>query len=545
MTSSSSSSPSALSLPSLVPRLYPFFRHTIPAVRLAVPSALLLFLTVPSLPTSWIDARLFRFLLQNIVLEDRADIRDASLRTWKAAMNRVSESGDKDKVEKMWDEEVLPFVAEWMMIAMSPPGVALDANLFLKAHVSSVKVGKTGRSGESLAVSYNVDKNAMAQDLSLISVNVVLKGRFAAAEALALLMIYGSSTVRSSALSRSSLAIFHLTGCRSVLNFQNFQAFFVQQLFTYLASTAAHQILLASIIIEEWSKAVDESPASQAPAPLPLVNEHAKLLVNQLIVMLEGQTPPTYYEMLLVLSQAFTDCHALLATFVTDAKIPQTDLPSIPSSLDPAAVPADLFTVDVAGSIAGDTFEKLAAKLTRPAQKKLLPLLREKQMKIISSIGFYMSLKEKYDRQVSAALAAAVIALRTMPAKLNPVIRSIMNGVKVLYPYLSYSLQKYESTDLVLVRLSPTVRREPRPTDPLRSRRLVLHRLLIFPSRQNKPFRQDHQKPLHFRLPRRHPDSDLRQQLCHLRRHPIPSRAGEGDGGCQRCGWKGKGGAGS
>lgn len=78
---------------------------------------------------------------------------------------------------------------------MTPPGVPLDANLFLKAQVSSVKVGKTGRSGDAQAVSYNVDKVTMAQDLSLISVEEVLKGRLAAAKALAALMVHGAEVV--------------------------------------------------------------------------------------------------------------------------------------------------------------------------------------------------------------------------------------------------------------------------------------------------------------------------------------------------------------
>lgn len=81
---------------------------------------------------------------------------------------------------------------------MSPPGVALDSNLFLKAQVTSTKVGKTGRTGDAQAVSHNVDKNMMAQDLSLTSVEEVIKCRLASAKAFSLLLVGTASQVSGS-----------------------------------------------------------------------------------------------------------------------------------------------------------------------------------------------------------------------------------------------------------------------------------------------------------------------------------------------------------
>lgn len=147
--------------------------------------------------------------------------------------------------------------------------------------------------------------------------------------------------------------------------------------------------------------------------------------------MLEGQVPTAYYEMLLILSQAYGECQGLLSAFVTDGKIPQSVIPVLPTSLDPTSPPAELFTVDVAGQVAGSTFDALVKRLGKAPAKTALPMLKERQMKIVSSIGYYMAMKDKHDRQVSAAVAGAVIALRVLPGKLNPVIRSIMNGVKV------------------------------------------------------------------------------------------------------------------
>lgn len=206
----------------------------------------------------------------------------------------------------------------------------------------------------------------------------------------------------------------------------------------YLGSTSSHQMIFASILIEEWTKLHDHrAPPSPTSAPAPLVplsetNENAKMFVIHLIAILEGKIPSSYYEMLLVLGRIYTECQALLNFFVTDGKVSPDLIPTLPPSLVPTEPPVEVFTVETAGEIARTAFDALLAKITRKTMTpNLSGLLRERQMRIVSAIGFYMAMKEKHDRQVSAAVAAAVIALRTMPAKLNPVIRSIMNGVKV------------------------------------------------------------------------------------------------------------------
>ena len=202
----------------------------------------------------------------------------------------------------------------------------------------------------------------------------------------------------------------------------------------YLGSTSAHQIILAAVLVEEWSTAVDASNPTSSfnlHTPLPEINPHAQLLVTNLIAMLEGRTPSAYYEMLLILSQAHSECQNLLSAFVSEGKVPANVVPTLPSSLDASGPPADLFSVEIAGQVAGPSFDALVQRLPKTTAKVVLPGLRERQMKIVSSIGYYLSMKDKHDRQVSAAVASAVIALRVMPAKLNPVIRSIMNGVKV------------------------------------------------------------------------------------------------------------------
>lgn len=160
----------------LISRIYSYIRHPIVTVRLAVAKALHTFATVPGLPRSdWMHNDFFCLLFQNLVLEERADIRDLCFSAFASAVQEVeSEAGALDVTIECSLEE-------WYEIVMRPVGLPLDENLF-------TKVGKKN-------FGHNVDKHMMAGDMSLISVETVLDTRVAAAKALALLRRYDMEEV--------------------------------------------------------------------------------------------------------------------------------------------------------------------------------------------------------------------------------------------------------------------------------------------------------------------------------------------------------------
>ena len=67
-------------------------------VRLAVVQTLLSFLLVPSLPREWVTQSCLRLLVQNLVVEERNDIRRATLEIWKTALSILHE--DAARMEK-------------------------------------------------------------------------------------------------------------------------------------------------------------------------------------------------------------------------------------------------------------------------------------------------------------------------------------------------------------------------------------------------------------------------------------------------------------
>jgi TATA-binding protein-associated factor len=170
----------SLPLSTLAPTLFPFFRHTIPNVRLAVVKTLHSFMSVSSLPRDWIAAPFLRLLFQNLVVEERSDIRDASLCAWRTALITMS-------AEAGWLEDVCTgtLIYDWYDITMTPLGVPINLTKIYHPTVN----------GEVAPERHNVDKNMLAQDLSLVSIEITLKARVAAATALACLMVSWQSMV--------------------------------------------------------------------------------------------------------------------------------------------------------------------------------------------------------------------------------------------------------------------------------------------------------------------------------------------------------------
>ncbi|EST08987.1 SNF2-related [Kalmanozyma brasiliensis GHG001] len=373
----------ALSL--LIPRLFPFFRHTITSVRLSVLNALRVFLTVPSLPKDWIDERVLRLLFQNLVVEEKLPIRRASADAWGHALAHVA--SDAANVQKLLG----PYVVNFFRIIMTPLGSPIDFQLFYSALIGSGTHTDANR--------HNVDKGILTQDLSLVGVDAVIRGRLSAAEAL------------GSAMARFPRAEDETT--------------FGEVLRDYLESTSALQKCLAAAIIQEWAQAC-AGLGSDLKDTSPIVND----LAGRLIGVLETPAPPTYAEMTVMLQRIQAECQGLYNSFQRDAKVPKAKIPSLPTTVDPLGMMVDAFTIDTAKDVAQNGFESLLSQAGSKAKKAALPLLEDRRRKLIAAIGFYQANKEKQDTQVFASIAGAVISLKVLPAKLNPVIRSIMNSVK-------------------------------------------------------------------------------------------------------------------
>ncbi|KAI6009398.1 hypothetical protein F5J12DRAFT_891501 [Pisolithus orientalis] len=366
-----------LSLPliELAPMLFPFFRHTIPNVRLAVVQTLLSFMTVPSLPRDWVSTFFLRLLFQNLIVEERADIRAASLAAWRTAMEVIS--SDQDLIKRIVQQQT---VLDWYAVMMTPLGVPIDSSTFYRPTFGDDGPGDTTER-------HNVDRNILAQDLALISPEVNLQARVAAATALALLIAYWPPS--------------------------SVDELFQPILVHYMDSTSMLQKFLAAIVSEEWARAYEDSDST-----IPILDRYplAAELSSRSLAFLQAEPPIAYHEMAFTLHRIHTECYSLLHCFASDCKIPISLIPHLGNEIDVTGTRADCFTIETAQQAVGPMYTKLKDSLGR-TKKRELAAIAEKRQKVAQNIDHYAEIKAQHDTRVSAALAAAFVAFRSAPDK--------------------------------------------------------------------------------------------------------------------------------
>ncbi|KAF7294767.1 TBP associated factor [Mycena indigotica] len=379
----------ALPLTSLAPTLFPFFRHTIPNVRLAVVKTLTSFMEVPSLPRDWVQEDFMRLVFQNLIAEEREDIRTASLVAWRTALTVLVQT--PGKLESLATPQLL---LDWYAIVMTPIGMAVDTTKFFYPSVEIANNGALER--------HNVDKNMLAQDQSLITPEITIKARLAAAAALAQVLVFWP------------------------VNGPSIDETFQPILCHYIDSTSMLQKFLTAVISEEWAREYDSLPHDK---PLTEKSTMAHTLSNTTLTWLQSPPPPAYHEMSLTLVRIHGDCVALLKSFSTECKLPMSSIPFLGSEIDVTGSKEGCFTIEVAHRAVGDLFTQLKDMLGR-TKKKELGVITEKRSKIVASIERYVDIKTQHDTRVAAAFAAAFVAFHSTPDKVSPVVKGIMNGIK-------------------------------------------------------------------------------------------------------------------
>ena len=136
------------------------------------------FLQVSTLPRDWVNDNFLRLLLQNLVVEEKNEIRDVTLATWRTAIKVLSslltDSG------AAWLEWIITpnLVLEWHEIVMMPLGTPIDTSRLYNPAAPMADSSER----------HNIDKAMLSQDFSLVSQELVLKGRITAAKAIATLI---------------------------------------------------------------------------------------------------------------------------------------------------------------------------------------------------------------------------------------------------------------------------------------------------------------------------------------------------------------------
>jgi TATA-binding protein-associated factor len=378
-------------LEKLVPQLYPFFRHAIASVRLAVLRSLitLTHLSLESNTSStWIKNDLIRLLFQNFVLEERSDVLDLSLALWAQLCKLISNESIDDDLLNTLVTSTLPVLYG---LLMSPIGTPIDPRLCISytSGTGSIRRGGVGVSGLNIPPQ---DRAMMNQDLIVVSVENVMKGRLAGASAIGQLV--------------AKLSMHP--------NIQELQSKLFEWINAYILSGQAFHRIFAGVVIQHWVDSLDTVPKSDLFQSIPLSQNLWSQLVQILADANAGGTL-LFFEIQAMLAPLYQDC-TNIQTALLQLRIATPPLPPLQSDN------ADFFSVESAEYYLDSVYQPLMHNVPESLQelyrKANNAKIATKQMQI------------QQDTRVYASIAAAVVSMGILPPKLNPIIRNLMSSVQ-------------------------------------------------------------------------------------------------------------------
>ncbi|TGZ84550.1 hypothetical protein EX30DRAFT_2347 [Ascodesmis nigricans] len=404
----------------LVPRLYPFLRHTITSVRSAVLRALLTFLNVEGEGTKgWVDGKALRLVFQNLLVERNEAVLSLSLDVWFALIDWLAKSGPARLVE-----EFTPHLQDLVTLLTTPIGVsrhpfAMNPSLFIRPSGQTLvlpgfavtpSVGrnqsptdkeperkrrrKTEKKEEPSTTAHNVDGHMIQGDIDLVGFDTIVKTKISGAKALGKVI----------ALWPQDAAV----------------DMFMSKIIPHLSSPSGSTQMIAAMIIEEYHKG---HPGS---APLKFA------CMEKLLEVLNSDRPPMYQDIVSFMHIVRSQCHALLNTFATHGKVATSRLPilAVLCQGEPDAGP-ESFSIEKAEKIVTDDFTRLKKGMMSATKLLSTQQLNDARNTASAAIAEAKAVKAQRDARVFAAAAAAYIASGELPKKVNNVIKGVMESVKL------------------------------------------------------------------------------------------------------------------
>ncbi|RKF55709.1 TATA-binding protein-associated factor MOT1 [Golovinomyces cichoracearum] len=404
----------------LVPRLYPFLRHTITSVRSAVLRALLTFINIEGVGTkNWLNGKILRLIFQNILVERNQDTLNLSLQTWTALVTSLA------KKPQHLAEEFAVHVDPLMQLALHPIGISrhplpMNVSLFQKPSGNTYSMQsnfvpptdvrsnspamvdpptkkqrrKSAKNVEPAPVisTHDVDGHMMQGDVDLVGMEILIRSRVAAAQAMGLLM----SLIPTDALE-----------------------FYDANLMPAFSSAFASTQLTSFLIIDEYAKncALKEVATGKFMKPLQAVIESDR---------------PFYYRDLVSCTQVVrAQCSQLLNTFRDIGKVSTSRLPLLAVVVQgEAEAGPDAFSVQTAEKCVTEDFERLKKSMSASQRMIATQALAEARDKVIEAIASANALKEQRDIQIKSAAASALVSMKASPKKPTHIIKGMMDSVK-------------------------------------------------------------------------------------------------------------------
>ncbi|KAM9365366.1 TATA-binding protein-associated factor 172 isoform 2-T2 [Pholidichthys leucotaenia] len=373
------------SLTVLVPRVWPFLRHTISSVRRAALETLFILLSKADQSCAvWINPILqdmLRHIFQCCILESNEEILELAQKVWMELLSRAP--------HQYVVAASCPWMGAWLCLMMQASHIPIDLNMLLEVKARSKdKAGSKARQGNSqvketvqeyIAGAETVTEDPVTRDY------VVVRGRLMAAKLLGALckcicdpQLNAASQEIRPAESLSQLLLFHLN------------------------SKSALQRIAVALVLCEWA-ALQKDCQFVSSAVLP-----------RLLAILSEQL--YYDEIAIPFTRMQNECKQLI-TLLADAQI---DLKH--------RLTCNVFTIDQASELVTTIFTSSTASLNM--KSKQWQALDGKRQQAQATVMETNAEWQQLHLRVHMFTACAVINLQALPEKLNPVVRPLMEAIK-------------------------------------------------------------------------------------------------------------------
>ena len=414
----------------LVPRLYPFLRHTITSVRLAVLRALQTFLRIGGEGTKgWVNGKILRLVFQNLLVERNETVLNLSLEVWYALADALA-----DQDTERFTSEFLPHAPDLFDLTTHPIGtsrysIPLDMSLLMRpsgqmfalpnpansrpspqgtGEPAAKRRRRSDKKEEPPPSSHNVDGHMIQGDVDLVGADTLIRSRIFAAKA------FG----RALALWQPNPAL------ESIL----------EDLISHLRSPFSTTQMTTGIIIEEYARSSSS------------ISETMGRFSGPLRAMLEEDQPESYDDLLPFLRIVRAQCHSLLNAFRDQGHIPPSKIPvlAIVVQGEMGAGPS-AFSIANADAVVSQDFDRLKKALT-PAQRiTSSQILNDARTTAVMAIDDAKRVKAERDTRVRAAVSGAIVAFSDIPKKPSLVIKGLMDSIKTEE---NFELQKRSAASL-------------------------------------------------------------------------------------------------
>ncbi|XP_069756550.1 TATA-binding protein-associated factor 172 isoform X2 [Narcine bancroftii] len=373
------------SLTVLVPRVWPFLRHTISSVRKAALETLFTLLsTQDESCVMWLTPILqdvLRHIYQSCILESNQDILELIQKVWLELLNKAP--------LQYVVAAACPWMGAWLCLMMQPSHLPIDSNMLLeikgKSKEKSCNKHRQGQAPtkevrqEYIAGSDTINEDQATRDY------VVTRTRLKAAKLLGALCcsmcepsVNSISQEVKPAESLAQLLLFHLN------------------------SKSALQRIAVALVISEWANLKKDCMVVSSvvqPRLMGILSEHLY-----------------YDEIAIPFTRMQNECKQLIAALVEA----NCDVGS--------SVNNSVFTIDQANELITTIFNEVTS--TYGLKSTIIQQLDSKRQQVQMTVAETNQEWQTLHLRVHMFSACAVIHLQQLPEKLNPVIKPLMEGVK-------------------------------------------------------------------------------------------------------------------